>query len=169
MRDPLECPLEAPERTETDFPEDFITEHSIEDQPRYVHPDYPVLDCVYCGESATTKDHLLPRSWSGDAGRRLVPVVPSCQECNSTLGDRFLPDVMDRRNYVHERYRVKYRKPLKAVLYGPTDLEQFGPGLRNGLIKLMDEHHRIIRRLAWPTDPEYDHQAWKHAWESDHE
>jgi hypothetical protein len=167
--DPLEYPSEAPERTETGFPEDSDAADTLESRPRYVHPDYPALDCVYCGETAEDKDHLLPRSWTGDAGRKLVPVVPSCHECNATLGDRHMPDVMDRRNYVQERYRVKYSKALKAVLYGPTDLEEFGPSLRNAIIELMDEHHRIVRRLAWPMDPEYDHQAWKHAWESDHE
>ena len=43
--------------------------------------------CVYCGATATEKDHLLPLPWTGKAVRKLVPTVPACRSCNRTLSD----------------------------------------------------------------------------------
>ena len=42
--------------------------------------------CVYCGEDATSVDHLIPRFKNGpDAADNLVP---ACRECNSSKGSR---------------------------------------------------------------------------------
>lgn len=52
--------------------------------------------CVYCGDSATEKDHLLPLPWTGLPSRALVPKVPACRSCNRTLGDFPNPMVFER-------------------------------------------------------------------------
>jgi len=122
---------------------------------------------VYCGEMADTKDHLIPRGYSGDADRLRVPTVPSCVECNSTLNDIYLPDVMERREVVRQRYRIKYRRLLKIVWYGEQDLLEFGPQLRSVIMSRMEQHISIMRRLSWPTNPTYDADAWGGAWEED--
>lgn len=131
----------------------------------YVHPDYPAGVCVYCGETGNTVDHLLPRGFTGEADRLRVPVVPACGECNSTLGDVYMPDVMERREYVQDKYRVKYKKYKKVVYWGESDLKEFGPQLRTVLRKQMAEHTRLISRLSWPKNPTYDADAWGGAWE----
>lgn len=133
----------------------------------YRHPDYPAGDCVYCGETADTVDHLLPRNYTGEAERKIVPVVPACRECNGTLGDIFLPDVMERRELVQERYRRKYKRFLKKVIWGESDMEQFGPQIRTAITKGMIEHNRTMSRLAWPDDPLYDHKAWSACWDQE--
>ena len=130
-----------------------------------LHPDYDATECVYCGETATEADHLLPKPYTGEALRSVVPTVPSCRECNCTLGDRFLPDVADRREWLHKRYRTKYKKRLKTVMLGELDLAELGPQLRAALVAQMDEHERLMRRLAWPPTSDYDDQAWRYAWE----
>lgn len=39
--------------------------------------------CFYCGErDATTRDHVIPRSWFLDRAGLNLPTVPSCRECN---------------------------------------------------------------------------------------
>jgi hypothetical protein len=134
---------------------------------KYVYPDYPSGVCVYCGESADTMDHLLPVAWTGEADRKRVPTVPSCRECNSTLNDHYIPDVPERRQYLHRLYRIKYKKALGAIMWGESDLEAMGASLRYAVQKLMDEHDRTRARLAWPTNPTYDADAWAHAWTKD--
>ena len=43
-------------------------------------------ECVYCGEEATSVDHLIPQFKNGpDAADNLVP---ACRECNSSKGSR---------------------------------------------------------------------------------
>jgi|LakMenE18May11ns_1017448.scaffolds.fasta_scaffold9922471_1 hypothetical protein len=133
----------------------------------YRHPDYPADDCVYCGETADTQDHLLPRGYTGEAERKIVPVVPACRECNSTLNDIYMPDVIERRNYLHNKYRSKYRKFLTKVIWGPSDLEQFGPQIRTAIDRGMNQHYRILSRLAWPEDPTYDYKAWSACWDEE--
>ncbi|TDL43594.1 HNH endonuclease [Microbacterium oleivorans] len=44
--------------------------------------------CVYCGEVATTADHVLPKSRGGED--RLDNLVASCQPCNARKSDRLL-------------------------------------------------------------------------------
>lgn len=132
-----------------------------------VHLDYRSGECVYCGEIATTVDHLLPIGWSGDALRKRVPVVPACVECNSTLGDRHIPTVWERRAWLHARYRTKYRKRLRTVLLGADDLEELGPALRGAVIRQMDEHLRLMARLSWPASPTYDADAVRGSWEEE--
>jgi hypothetical protein len=134
------------------------------EQTRYVYPDYESGVCVYCGETADTVDHLLPKPWTGGTARKYVPVVPACRECNSTLGAIFLPDVQERRTEVHRRYRRKYRRALSMVVLHDDALDDFGPNIRLTVVRLHEEHYRALRRLSWPVDPSYDAEAWEHAW-----
>src|SRR6266540_3122924 len=39
--------------------------------------------CVYCGQPATTRDHLPPKCLLGDAKPNNLVVVPSCGQCNN--------------------------------------------------------------------------------------
>lgn len=41
-------------------------------------------ECAYCGATATSLDHVIPRFKSGSSNRNNL--VPSCQRCNSNKG-----------------------------------------------------------------------------------
>jgi 5-methylcytosine-specific restriction endonuclease McrA len=43
-----------------------------------------VGDCHYCGEPATTRDHVVPVSKGGRAGNGNI--VPACNRCNQLKG-----------------------------------------------------------------------------------
>ena len=132
----------------------------------WVYPDYPTEDCVYCGQVATDKDHLLPRNWTGESMRKKVPVVPSCAECNRVfLNDVYEPDVQNRRIICHQKMRLKYARALSTILYADRDLKQFGSQLRTVIVKQMEKHVAVKERLSWPPTADFDHKAWKHAWE----
>jgi len=72
---------------------------------RYVRVPYPVQvplsrravftrdgqTCVYCGGSATSIDHVVPRSRGGT--HTWDNVVAACRRCNHTKADRFLAEI----------------------------------------------------------------------------
>ncbi len=46
--------------------------------------------CVYCGDPADSRDHVIPRIHGGPEGQQNV--VRSCKHCNSSKGDNDLVD-----------------------------------------------------------------------------
>lgn len=124
-----------------------------------MHPDYPPHVCVYCGEPADSRDHLRSRGWTGNRTRATVAVVPSCRECNSLIGDTFEHRVEGRREIVHKKLRAKNRSDLAVVLFGESDLAAMGPTLRAATEAAAARHVRLIKRLSWPVDPDYDIKA----------
>jgi hypothetical protein len=46
--------------------------------------------CAYCGESGTTKDHVIPLSRGGD--NTIDNIVPACRLCNSSKGAKTLDE-----------------------------------------------------------------------------
>lgn len=53
--------------------------------------------CAYCGDPATTKDHVPPRAFRPQS----ILTVPACVMCNSKiLGDKALMTVEVRKAYV---------------------------------------------------------------------
>ena len=120
---------------------------------------YPKHVCIYCGGPAWTKDHLLPRGWTGEARRTFVAVVPACGVCNVLLRDTLTWSITERRAICHARMRRKFRTVLRTVEYGPTDLREFGPTLRAHVVKSMSEKEDVMRWLSWPEDPTFDERA----------
>lgn len=99
--------------------------------------------CVYCGWDADTVDHVLPRTWTGDAARRFVPTVPACLDCNVRIGDRFAPTLAERRQIVFESLERKHRKLLRVAPWSDDDLAELGPRLRHEL-----ECREALRRMV---------------------
>lgn len=112
--------------------------------------DYPYSVCVYCGEDATTKDHLLPRSWTGEAERRIAIWVPACRECNSAINAAFAPSMTMRRDIAHKFIAKRYAAALRTLDRTPSELREFGKSLRAQIVKGMAEKKRTQARLSWP-------------------
>jgi len=128
-----------------------------------VHLSYPNRVCIYCGRPGHTKDHLLPRRWSGDAARRWVAVVPACGTCNSLLNDTLTWSITERRALCHERLRKHFRKVLRTVDHTPDELDEYGPTLRDHIEDAMAKKAEVLAMLEWPTDPDYDARALEHS------
>jgi 5-methylcytosine-specific restriction endonuclease McrA len=124
-----------------------------------LRPSYPPGVCVYCGWPADTQDHILPKSWTGDAARSRTVTVPSCRECNSAINDTYAPTIAARRAIAHSHIRRRYSKYLTAIMYGPSDLAAMGHTLRTAAVARMNGHEATMARLAWPHDPFYDARA----------
>lgn len=87
------------------------------------------LFCVYCGEQAQGRDHLVALPMSGPEWRPFVPTVPACISCNSTLSDAFTPDIRGRSELLARRLRRKHAALLKVTRYQEPE-ESFGATLR---------------------------------------
>lgn len=120
---------------------------------------YPHSICIYCGRSGHTKDHLLPRAWSGDVRRKFVAVVPACGTCNTLLRDTLTWSITERRAICHNRLRKHYRKALRTIDHTPESLDQMGRVLRQHCEDAMARKAEVVRMLAWPEDPAYDQRA----------
>lgn len=124
---------------------------------------YPWGICVYCGVSGYTKDHLLPRTWTGDTARLYVATVPACGFCNSAISDRYAPCITDRRALAHAAIRRRCAGALRTVDRTPAELMEYGHLLRTAMVAGMARKADTLRRLAWPEDPRYDLRAF---WDS---
>jgi hypothetical protein len=117
---------------------------------------YPDGVCTYCGFVADTIDHLLPRAFTGDALRLLIPTVPACNECNTLIGDTFCVEIQERRSIVHDKIQRRYRTVLKTASFTSGELEGMGYALRSSIEMAMDCKKLIDMRLKWPTRDDYD-------------
>jgi hypothetical protein len=122
--------------------------------------EYPEGVCVYCGVIAGTKDHLLPRTWTGDGQvRSNVVTVPACGDCNSSINDRYAPSVTERRELAHRTIRRKKKKVLAMPDWQKEDLAEMGRSMRDYIRKGLHEKALTKARLAWPEDEDYDLRA----------
>ncbi len=89
--------------------------------------------CVYCGGISDQRDHLLPRGWTGEAIRRLVPTVPACAHCNRTINDHPSPLIAERSSHVASRIRLREGMNLSRSEKTDEELEEYGHRLRTML------------------------------------
>ena len=124
---------------------------------------YPPGVCVYCGMSANTKDHLLPRTWTGESVRRHVLTVPACYECNSAINDRYIPAINDRRKQAQLYIARKNKKLLRMPDWTQEAINELGPTLRSAIERGVHDLKIIRARLGWPEEPDYDLRAMQMA------
>ena len=122
---------------------------------------YPTGVCVYCGDPAGTKDHLLPKPLTGDALRGRVLVVPACGNCNSRINDFPSACITDRREKAHASIRRTSKDLLAVPDKNIGELRHLGPTLRSVALKNNRKRAWIRGRLAWPEDPYYDLRAFQ--------
>ena len=77
--------------------------------------EYNTRKCTYCGEDATTKDHIIPVSFytaNKRSGRNFTPLynrdnlVDSCQQCNSIAGNKIFDNVDEKRDFIQQRLNI---------------------------------------------------------------
>lgn len=121
--------------------------------------EYPAGICVYCGELGGSKDHLLPKPWTGLARRQWIATVPACIECNSVISDFGAFSIGERREYAHRKLRIRYAKVLR--IRSEIQTAGMGHALRAHCRKGIAEKEALLRRLEWPADPTYDERAFQ--------
>lgn len=118
--------------------------------------------CIYCGEPATTKDHVFPLSLAAglDLTRpnvrdQLLPhglcLVKACNACNSLASNHPFTSIREKRRWIQERLRRKYHRKLHRPEWEEHELNELGHGLRAYVVKAEIDAKRIWRRVNWPT------------------
>ena len=72
--------------------------------------------CGYCGEMATSLDHIVPRFRSGSSNRNNL--VPACRSCNSNKGSQNMEDWYNQQDVFDDL------KLVKLVEWSQQDLSE---------------------------------------------
>ena len=133
---------------------DYRTREKIYDV-HYRATGYRGDPCTYCGQVSDTLDHIPPLyiahmlSEAGQQGDGPFIKVPSCRECNSALTSVRKYSVVDRRAYVRDFLRRKYRKFLKIPHWDDDELSELDPSFAREVAASVRMAEHVRARLRW--------------------
>ena len=120
-----------------------------------------VTPCYYCGLPADSTDHVIPRAvieqieTLGDPDvlaemytRHRVRTVDACRECNSMLQSRYFSTLAERKAWMKDRLRTRYRRYLELPEWADTELMELSERLQMRVIASLEIKRIIQRRLA---------------------
>ncbi len=112
--------------------------------------------CVYCGDLATTKDHVVPYSFAGGlpsrlrkGGRDAGKTVPACHDCNSWLGSRMLLTVTERKKAIAESLPKRHAKLLASPAWDVNELLEVSKSLQAIIVRTAEQRAKIEKRIQW--------------------
>ncbi len=108
--------------------------------------------CSYCGDPASTKDHVLPLVWADTQLEGQHIIVPACVECNAMAGGKKFVDIYEKLCWLHKRIRTKYANILSTPDWDERELEEMEIVLRGYVENSLNLKARIHERLAWGKD-----------------
>ena len=110
---------------------------------------YQMQHCAYCGSAwDICRDHVIPTSYLREKRRYEGDwLVPSCRECNSTLGNELIFNVPDRAYWLLQAYKRKHRKILKSIPWSEEELEDIGPTLRSAIESQEKARNSLTQRI----------------------
>lgn len=103
--------------------------------------------CVYCGDIATHRDHLVPRPWTGPGARRFVPTVPACSDCNVRINDAAVFTIAGRADIVAASLRRKWKRELTIADRDDSEFNEYSGMMRVGLMSAQHRRQHLRRRL----------------------
>ena len=106
------------------------------------------LTCFYCGDLASTRDHITPQSVCSDYGKKFagVEVVNCCRECNALLGANFPFNMLERMNYLSRRIVNKYKLNKPIPEWSDEEIKELDGNLRKSVRAKIRERQRAIER-----------------------
>ena len=130
-----------------------ITLSQVIDYLSYLTP------CYYCGQMATTVDHITPKTIQSRLSPEIenpvsatTETVRACRECNSTLGGRVYGGkgtLHDRKMAVRVHIRKKYAKYLRIPTWTEGEINDLGPELQKFVRHGLAMKHLTEMRLRW--------------------
>lgn len=104
--------------------------------------------CIYCGEIAEARDHVVPVSYSQTSRYyRRGTTVPSCAECNNLLGSISYHTVEERTQYLFKRYTEKFKDLLQLCLWSEAEINELGTNLQCKLQERNKKKELYIKKL----------------------
>lgn len=115
-----------------------------------------LFKCFYCNMPADTIDHCPPLSYVGNFGvefleKNKIPMykVPCCRECNSLLGDKMLPTLGERAEYLSDRLFKRYEIDVQSDLWSDDELDEMGYNMRKFISDSNDVKRISVRRVEY--------------------
>jgi len=109
--------------------------------------------CFYCGLPAGTIDHVPSLSKVKELRMTydslIYTKVPSCNECNGIAGDEPHVCIFERRIFVKEKLKIKYKKYIKLCDWEEGEIDDLGYNLRVDVINAMSIKYLIAYRLHY--------------------
>ncbi len=116
-------------------------------RPRIVFKRGSDMQCVYCGESATTREHCPSRVFLTKPYPTDLPVVPACERCNNG----FSSDELYTKAFI-QAYEHHCSYKLKTILLERKEVKEaqqkFEECVSSGQIHFDDRIARILIKLA---------------------
>jgi len=105
--------------------------------------------CIYCNSIlGSDRDHVIPKSWTGNPSFAERYVVPCCKQCNGLLGSAPVHTVEERAAYLYERYSHKYSKELQTEDWTPIELKQMSKTMKKFILAKQKERKDINQKLV---------------------
>lgn len=95
----------------------------------FINKSMDIKKCVYCGDDADTKDHIIPITFYHTGNRKDTHtrhrgirenLVDCCRQCNSIAGNTYFDNIDDKKEYIREKLIKKY-KSLINIPYWEED------------------------------------------------
>jgi len=113
--------------------------------------------CSYCGDMATSLDHLVsyssqmpgPRKYRHDIATG--GLIPSCHDCNMRLGNRCgSVEIHIRAAFVLGRLMKssKMKRIMNLASWSRSSLDELGPTLRSKIEEDILKHEKMVHRLV---------------------
>lgn len=111
-------------------------------------------DCTYCGDSATSVDHVVPLTYASPTGNRKgvnpdirKKAVPCCCECNSLLGSKSYFTISERAEFLSQRLAVRHRKLLALPIWSDEEIDLLRGNLRQNVKANQKKRLVVIERI----------------------
>lgn len=82
--------------------------------------------------------------------RQTLYTVPCCKECNSIAGKKVFESIKDKRAFVQNKLKQKYKKWLKHPVWEADELDALGPVLKQSVLEAMRNRYIIEMRVSYP-------------------
>ena len=117
--------------------------------------------CVYCGDRATTRDHVLPVTIASRlADLRAIKggllIVPACSDCNGLAGGLLFKSVSAKRRYIRRRLLQRHKRLLEMAEWTDQQLEACGWVLRTKILADLAAREKVRARIAWKNTANID-------------
>lgn len=127
--------------------------------------------CVYCGDSATTVDHIIPLSYIASLGdvlpenrrslQRGLKTVPACRDCNNRLHSFVGFSITEKRKELRRRLRTRFAKLIGEYDWEDSELEKMGHSLSSYIRSQEMRRRHLLARLHFPDSSEPPRgQSW---------
>ena len=78
-------------------------------------------------------------------------MIPSCLECNRLAGNKKFLLIADKRIYIQEKLKKRYKKALKDIIWDDDEISEMGYNIKTKIISTQSKRAWIELRTTWPN------------------